>query len=360
MKRVLAFILALAMTFALAACSNDGSQSSTADNSTSQADDSSSGGATGEKIKIGFSFPTKNNEFWNNALTFMQQAAEQLNIDLQEVSCDNKQAQQVEDVNNLLASGIQGLVLCPQDASICAGIANSCKEKNIPLVICDRWPGDDLVPGEDYVAFVGPNDEQMGEGVAEALIAAGAKKMVAIGGYDGTSVAEGRKTGLEKAIANHDGEVELLQYQAAGENYEDGDEAIRSLYQAHSDLDSVWCYNDSLSLAVVNFAKEKGIKILTGGVDLQEQAVEEIEAGNMTYSIGGHYLQCSFGLIMVYDKINGHDPSETNVKLDCIGVDSSNYQQYKDKYLSGDSSIDFKNMSKVYNPDAEGYYEITL
>ena len=351
MKRVLALLLAVVMTLSLAACNNNNG------GGTASGGES---GSTGEKVKIGFSFPTKNNEFWNNALTFMKQAADQLGIDLQDVSCDNKQDQQVTDVNNLLAAGIKGLVLCPQDASICAGIANSCKEKNIPLVICDRWPGDDLKIGEDYLAFVGPNDEQMGEGVANALIDAGAKKMVAIGGYDGTSVAEGRKAGLEKAIAAKNGEVELLQYLAAGENYEDGDKAVRNLYQAHNDLDSVWCYNDSLSLAVVNFAKEKNIKILTGGIDLQADAVKEIEAGNMTYSIGGHYLQCSFALIMVYDKINGKDPTENHVKLDCIGVDKSNYQTYKDKYLSGDNNIDFKNMSKVHNPEAKGYYEITL
>jgi len=83
--------------------------------------------APAEKIKIGFTFPTKNNEFWSKSLDFVNYVAGELGIEVIAQDCDNKQEKQVNDVDNMIAAGIKGLVLAPQDASVCPGIVQKCK-----------------------------------------------------------------------------------------------------------------------------------------------------------------------------------------------------------------------------------------
>ncbi len=262
----------------------------------------------------------------------------------------------------MIAKGIDGLVLGPQDASVVAGILAGCKEKDIKVVIIDRWPGDDIVAGEDYVSFIGPNYEEAGYQIAMSLINAGCKKIIGIGGFQNTSVAEGRKEGLDRALEENP-DVELLQYEWVGENLDDGDEAFRNMYQANSDLDGVWCYNDSLALASVNVCKEKDIigKVKVGGMDLLSPAVESIQAGELWFSTGGHYMQAAFGAVILYDELNGIEyTGDPVVKIDLLNVSQENIDKFVNKYVVNSEPIVWKDLSKVFNPDAETTFELSL
>ena len=215
--------------------------------------------------------------------------------------------------------------------------------------------------GEDYVAFIGPDDEQAGYDIAMSLIDGGCKKIVGIGGYQGTSVAEGRKAGLDKALAEHP-EVELLQFVYAGENMDDGDEAFRNLSQAHPDLDGVWCYNDSLALASVNVLKEQNkiADVKVGGMDLLQPALDSMTAGELWFSTGGHYMQAADAAVVLYDAINGNAPSATNVKIKLLAVSQENLDAYNAKYGEGKTPIDWKSLSLTYTPDAVQNFDLSL
>ncbi len=376
-KRWLAIVLTGIMALSFTACGGSGSSSEDTGDAAAEVteaaseEDSAAGteetdsgetASSGETLTIGYSYPTANNEFWSNALEYLQQAADAIGFDILANDCNNDQAEQVTDVESMLSSGIDALVLGPQDASVCAGITAACKEQNIPVVIIDRWPGDDLTAGEDYVCFIGPNDEEAGYQIAMSLINAGCTKLVGIGGYQGTSVAENRKAGLDKALAENP-DVELLQFEYAGENWDDGDEAFRNLYQAHPELDGVWCYNDSLALATVNVLKEENriSDVKTGGMDLLGPAVESMQAGELWFSTGGHYLQTAFAAIVAYDVASGIEyDGELNIQLDLLTVSQENLDQYEEKFMSDSSPIDWTSLSKVTNPDATYDFALSL
>lgn len=315
-----------------------------------------------QDLTIGYSYPTKNNEFWGNALEHVNLAAEQFGVKILADDANNKQEEQISDVQNMIASGIQGLILAPQDASVVPGILSEAKAKNIPVIIVDRYPGEDVKAGTDYLAFIGPNDVTAGYSIAKSLIDGGAKKIVALGGFDGTSVAEGRKEGLEKAIAESPG-VELLQYLAAGENMDQGATAMTNLVQAQPDLDGVWNYNDSLALAAVDVLKGKGQipAVKVGGMDLLSPAVESMKAGELWFSTGGHYMQSAFGLVWLYDAINGKQPPETHVQIDTLGIDQTTVGEFIKQYIDNPSPVDYTEFSQVKHPgSAKSFTELTL
>ncbi|MEA5002372.1 MAG: ABC transporter substrate-binding protein [Christensenella sp.] len=374
MKKIISMVLVCILACMLfAGCSAPATQSSAAPSESaatqgsaapeaSQSAGADESAAPAADITIGYSFPTKNNEFWGNALAYVNQAADELGFKVNAVDANNEQEKQVNDVNNLLSSGINGLVLGPQDASVVPGILDACKAKNVPVIIIDRWPGDELKAGEDYVAFIGPNDEQAGYDIAMSLIDGGAKKIVGIGGYQGTSVAEGRKAGLDKALKEHP-EVELLQFVYAGENMDDGDEAIRNLLQAHPDLDGVWCYNDSLALASVNVLKEQGTidKVKVGGMDLLQPAIDSMKANELWFSTGGHYMQAADAAVILYDYINGHKlTTDPVIKINLLAVSQENMDKYEAKYGEGKTPIVWKDLSMTYTPDAQQNFDLSL
>jgi ABC-type sugar transport system substrate-binding protein len=320
--------------------------------------------APAKTYTIGVSYPTSNSPFWQAYLAFVNDGAKQLGITINAVSADTNEQKQVADIQNLISQGVDGLIITPQSTAVAPQLLKMIQDAKIKVVVVDRYPGYD--PGTnkdaDYVAFLGPNDVQAGKGIAEALIAAGGDKILALGGLNGSSVAEGRKQGLDEGIAAKSGT--LVQYVAAGETQELGLTNAESMLQAHTagTANSFWCYNDNLCIGAIKAAKNAGRsgEFKFGGMDLTPDAIAAITDGSYTVSFGGHWLQGGFGLIALYDALNGKAPKTALVKLNLLQVDSSNVAKFKAQYIDNPPTYDFKQLSQVFNAAATGSFEITL
>jgi len=321
-------------------------------------------GGNADSVSVGVSYPTSNSPFWQAYMAFVEDGADQLGIVLNSVAANGSEQQQVADVQNLISQGVDGLLITPTSTAVAPKLLQLANDAGIPVVITDRFPGYDpgTVGEPEYVGFIGPNDEVAGENIAQALIDGGSDKIIALGGVPGSSVTEGRKAGLENAIANGG---TMVQYQAGdGESEENGLAAFESLLQANptGDANAVWCYNDNLCLGAIKAAQNAGraSEFKFGGMDLTPDAISSIEGGSYYVSFGGHWLQGGFGLVMLYDKINGIDPKASLVKLDLLGVNADNVTAFKDQFIDNPPTYDFKELSQVTNPDATGSFEIKL
>ncbi|MFD0516678.1 substrate-binding domain-containing protein [Paractinoplanes durhamensis] len=324
-----------------------------------------SGSKSDGTLTIGVSYPTANSPFWKAYTDFVQDGANQLGIKVNLVAADGNEQKQLSDVQNLISQGVDGIIVTPQSTSIAPSILRATTQAKIPTVVTDRYPG--YEPGTntaaDYVAFIGPNDEQAGQGIEQALAAAGGTKILALGGVPGNSVAEGRKAGLEKGIAA-DGAT-VVQYQSAGgESEENGLSTAENLLQAHpkGQANAFWCYNDNLCMGAIKAVKNAGRsgEFVFGGMDLTPAAITAIEDGSYTISFGGHWLQGGFGLGILYDKIKGTDPAEKLVKLNLLKVDKTNVAEFKAKFIDNPPKYDFKQISRAENGGQTPKYEITL
>ncbi|AWV47323.1 putative D-ribose-binding protein [Mycobacterium leprae] len=298
------------------------------------------------KLTIGVSYPTANSPFWNAYTRFIDEGSHQLGVYINAVSAEEDEQKQLSDVETLINQGIDGLIVTPQSTSIAPTLLRIATQANIPVVVVDRYPG--YAPGQnknaDYVAFLGPNNEKAGSGIAEALMAGGGSKFLALGGMPGNSVAQGRKAGLESALTavGH----RLVQFQYAGDSEDKGLAAAENMLQAHpaGDANAIWCFNDKLCQgaikAVYNANREK--EFIFGGMDLTPQAIAAIENGLYTVSLGAHWLEGGFGLAILYRKIHGQDPAERMVKLDLLKVDKSNVAKFKARYIDNTPHYNWK------------------
>ncbi len=310
-------------------------------------------------VKIGVSIPTLQNPFWVNAVKFAEHAAKSLDVDLTVVGADNREDKQLTDVQSLLSSGVQALVVTPQSTASAPGLIKLADRAHVPIVVVDRYPGFEAKNADaPYVAFIGPNDVSAGADIAKYLISQGAKKIVGIGGLPGSSVAEGREKGLRQAISAAKG-VDLVQYvSGGGESEDNGYQTMQNLLSAHpaGTIDAVWCYNDALCLGAFRAIKQAGRsnEIKLGGMDLVPQALDLIaQKTDYVYSTGGHWLQLGFGVMVAYDKIHGHDPLKDNIRLDLIGVNSSNFATFKKQFIDNAPPYDVKEYTLTNNPNAK-------
>ena len=90
--------------------------------------------AKGKKIKIGVSLPTQRDERWVRDAQKMKDVAREEGIDLRMQICDNDASKQMSQCENLLAQGIDILVLAPHDATSAAAIVDNAKAAGLKVI----------------------------------------------------------------------------------------------------------------------------------------------------------------------------------------------------------------------------------
>lgn len=160
--------------------------------------------------KIGFSQCTLASPFYVTMKEVAEDYAKQLGVDFVCVSADDDVTKQNNDINDMISSGINALILNPINAEGVAPAIEACQKADIPVITVDRNVND------GNTAYVGRDNEEMGRLVGEALVEElGGKdkaegKILEIQGTAGDTVMMARRDGFESAIAEAPG-LEVIQ-----------------------------------------------------------------------------------------------------------------------------------------------------
>ncbi|HIT90397.1 MAG TPA: sugar-binding protein [Candidatus Merdenecus merdavium] len=180
-KKVLSMLLCCAMTFTLlAGCSSDGGDKQANAPETSQTDKketdekeeakssddsqdtdtkSSDDGATSGGKKVGVAMPTKDLQRWNQDGANMKNELEAAGFTVDLQYANNDIATQVSQVENMISSNCDILVIASIDGSALGTALKGAKEKNIPVIAYDR-----LIMETDAVSYYATFDnESVGE-----------------------------------------------------------------------------------------------------------------------------------------------------------------------------------------------------
>lgn len=141
-KRILAAALSATMIVSLAGCSSGGT-SSTAESSSeaatteSTAETGSEGGSTGGQ-KVGLSMPTQSLERWNRDGSYLDQQFKDAGYETVITYSDNDTNRQVSDIQNMIADGVDLLVVAAIDGEALNTVMNEAGEAGIPVIAYDR------------------------------------------------------------------------------------------------------------------------------------------------------------------------------------------------------------------------------
>jgi D-xylose transport system substrate-binding protein len=121
--------------------------------------------AHAKKIVIGVSLPTQRDERWVRDAQKMKDYAKEHDIDLKLQISDNDAARQMAQCENLLAQGIDILLIAPHDASSASAIVDSAHQAGIKVISYDR-----LVLGTNLDLYVSFDNFAVGRLQGEYLV----------------------------------------------------------------------------------------------------------------------------------------------------------------------------------------------
>ncbi|RFU49038.1 ABC transporter substrate-binding protein [Paraburkholderia sp. DHOC27] len=315
-------------------------------------------------VRIGVVVPTLDAQFWNNYVSFMKQGASQLGVDLTVLNADNKPDKMLSSLEDLAAQKVDGIIFTPYWATAAPGLTLA-KNADIPVILTDSYP--DFSPQTarfpNYIAFIGPSDEEAGYQMALKLFAAvppganGKKVIGVVNGTSGTSVAIDRRKGLGRALKEHP-EVTVAGEVDGNFVRDTSQTAFESLYQGHPDIKGVWAANGGTATGVMaalkNAGKQPGKDVYVVAMDLNPENVEAVKSGELLFDIGGHWLQGGFALVMLFDQIKGKPVSKQDdtIKLRLLPLTRNQVPQFEKDFPNGVPAYDFRKHSRFYTPNA--------
>ena len=217
--------------------------------------------ANAQKLRIGISMKTLDAPYFAAQGKAAEEEVKKLGGTTISADAQNDMMKQIADVEDMLAKGIDGLILNPKDAQGLVPVTKQCTKAGVPVVIIDS----SIDPAADYVTIVQSNNTANGLKVGEWFADTYGDKtphIALLSGEQGNLVGEDRRDGVFRGIV----EAQLRKYGKAGFvvvgqgwggwTTEGGLKAMEDLLTAHKDIDVVLGENDSMVLGAIKAIQE--------------------------------------------------------------------------------------------------------
>jgi len=286
MKKFAALILALMMVLSLVACGAKEKTTDTPEPTTAPAGEQEGNTeAKGlEGIKVGFA-QMDNSNSWRIAETDDMQAklkAAGIEVIYSDAGADT--AKQASDVEDMVAQGVDYIVLPPQEEDGLQGALKSAMDAGIPVILIDRGVNGEV--GVDYTTAIMSDFVWEGEQVGKKIVeqTGGEGNVVILQGTQGATSTIDRQEGFMKAIEGS--KLTIVADQTANYVMSEAQSVMENIIQANGDnIDVVYCHNDDMAIGAIAALKAAGYKpgvdVFVAGVDGSAAAMEAILAGEM-------------------------------------------------------------------------------
>ncbi len=294
-----------------------------------------------KKIKIGVSLPTQRDERWVRDAQKMKDVAKAEGIDLKMQVCDNDASKQMSQCENLIASGIDILILAPHDATSAAAIVDNAKAAGLKVISYDR-----LVLDSDVDLYVSFDNYEVGRLMGEYLV-----KRVPKGNYvvfAGAPTDNNAKLYREGALSEIKPLVDKGDIKIVSDQWiTDWQPTIamnltqNALTANNNKIDAIVAPNDNTAGGVIQALEQVGLsgKVLVTGQDAEDTAVDRILKGTQSMTVFKNTKEQAEDAIHAAIKmINGEDVGATSkvnnrkkdvpsILLKPIVVDKSNVDE---------------------------------
>lgn len=269
--------------------------------------------------KIGFSISTLNNPFFVSMAEGAEAKAEELGVEINIVDAGNDTAKQTTDIEDLINSGINVLVVNPVDSASVGTAVQNAMDAGIKVISVDR-----TVEGAEVDTYIGTDNVIAGEAVGEELLTYLSEEdsIIILEGVPGSSSAIDRHQGFMNAL---EGNINIVATQTANYDRTEGLTVTENLLQAHPDVKAIVSANDEMALGAIEAinasGKVAGEDILVTGFDAGDDAKKAVTDGTMLFTVEQMtVLMGELAVETAVAMINGED-YESNLPIDVILLD---------------------------------------
>ncbi|TNE69455.1 hypothetical protein EP331_14410 [bacterium] len=329
--------------------------------------------AQSKKTIAVFSPGEKSNPFWSEMIDFSQSVAEKLDMNILVYYSNDNGDTMASDMEKAakLNPKPDGYIF-PSMIGQGDRFLKIAQKHSIPTILVNMGLEDSeelkstRTVNPVLLGQVTPDDEDAGYELAKTLIqsakSSGKKSitLLAISAQDNDVSAALRVKGLERALQ----EFPTVNFKRLIHTDWSSEQTLIEL-QSETELASisvVWAASDDMALTASTFFEEKGLHqgkdVFIGGIDWTKNALQAVKSGDLTTSVGGHFAEIGWALILFYDYFNGKDFATENTiyksamkpltaKNVTIFLNSENKDRWAD--------VNFRSFSKVLNPSLKQY-----
>lgn len=223
-------------------------------------------------------------------------------------NADERPEKQIADIDDLLAKGVDLLIIQPSLGEAIVPAVENAFETGIPVIIVDG-----TVPSDDYTAYVGQDMRELGAHYAQALVDMMGPEgnIVMMSGIAGQMSVELRLEGAREVFAKYPG-ITILDTQYTGWSIPKAKEVMESFLQAYPRIDGVWGDSGLMTFPAMETMKEAGRQLVPSCGDHLNGYAKFLVANNVPGYIEPYStLQAAWALQEGLKAVKGEDIPKT-------------------------------------------------
>ena len=267
---------------------------------------------------IGFSLGTLAQRRWQIDRRFVEERAAELGFDVVVQAAEDDERLQVSQAENLIAQGVDALILSPVNVETAAPAVATAKEAGVPVVSYNS-----LVLGADVDFWVARDNGSVGRLQAEkAVAAAPTGNYLIISGEGGVDVAQEKTAGnmevLQPLIDAGDINLVSQEYHRAWDPALGLAQVENALSSTNNEIAAILCNYDGFVLSALEALGEVGLvgETFLAGEDVFEEVARAIVAGDVEMSVYTDLQEMATRAVDAAVALASGNPVESNDTID--------------------------------------------
>ena len=200
---------------------------------------------------------------WQNAEMKMESNFHD-GVELRFATAHDDSKRQIQQIDSLVESGIQLLIVAPNQRSSVSSAIDRAYDKGIPVIVFER-----KTDSHKYSAFVSADNYEMGRLIGEYVVSRldGKGNVLEVAGLKGSSSAEDRHKGFHEAL-DHYPEVKVVARLQGDWTEQTAYQVVKDYKGDLNDIDVVFGHNDRSAMGARKVFQERQAKMpLFCGID---------------------------------------------------------------------------------------------
>lgn len=218
--------------------------------------------------------------------------AEELGVEIVALDAGGDADKQSNDVQDLVAQGVDGVLLLPVDSGVAEGIVDGLVEADIPAVAVASQVGDpaerdieDVYDG--LVALVTQAEVEAGVKAGELAVGVlpDGGQVAIVEGAAGFAEVQTRAVGFEEVLDGADAAFEIVARQPGDWVPDAAEAACQNMLASNPDIDLFYAQSDDMSVGCAQAIEAAGSEALTIGIGGSQLGVDAIEDGGVVGTV---------------------------------------------------------------------------
>lgn len=263
MRKMLKYLVLVFLFYAFAGCSNRSFK---------------------HRISVGITYQNLQNEFIINIQDAVRERAKKLDIELIELDSQGKAENQISQVENFIARGVDAIILNPFDKEGSAPAVDIAVREHKPIVVLNA-----IVSNlEKADAYVGSEDAEAGRIAATYIMKLlnGKGNIAIIHGPNGHSAEVQRTEGIKQVLKQYP-ETVVVAEQTANWDRAQALNLMENWLASGRKIDAVIAQNDEMALGAYKAIEASGKQkeILVIGIDAIQDALKAVYEGKLVGTV---------------------------------------------------------------------------